>query len=100
MAALAAGGLSNREIADRLVVSVRTVENHLHRVYHKLGVVQRAALSELLVTRPVPEGGDAGAVGAGRTAQTGRAARPRPRPAGGEERGRCAMCAQPLGSAG
>ncbi|MFK4023494.1 helix-turn-helix transcriptional regulator [Streptomyces albogriseolus] len=100
VAALAAGGLSNREIADRLVVSVRTVENHLHRVYHKLGVVQRAALSELLVTRPVPEGGDAGAVGAGRTAQTGRAARPRPRPAGGEERGRCAMCAQPLGSAG
>ncbi|MCX4571445.1 helix-turn-helix transcriptional regulator [Streptomyces viridodiastaticus] len=100
VAALAAGGLSNREIADRLVVSVRTVENHLHRVYHKLGVVQRAALAELLVTRPVPEGGDAGAVGAGRTAQTGRAARPRPRPAGGEERGRCAMCAQPLGSAG
>ncbi|MEV3958908.1 helix-turn-helix transcriptional regulator [Streptomyces albogriseolus] len=100
VAALAAGGLSNREIADRLVVSVRTVENHLHRVYHKLGVVQRAALSELLVTRPVPEGGDAEAVGAGRTAQAGRAARPRPRPAGGEERGRCAMCAQPLGSAG
>ncbi|MFF7117060.1 LuxR C-terminal-related transcriptional regulator [Streptomyces albogriseolus] len=100
VAALAAGGLSNREIADRLVVSVRTVENHLHRVYHKLGVVQRAALSELLVTRPVPEGGDAGAVGAGRTAQAGRAVRPRPRPAGGEERGRCAMCAQPLGSAG
>ncbi|MFF0812433.1 helix-turn-helix transcriptional regulator [Streptomyces albogriseolus] len=100
VAALAAGGLSNREIADRLVVSVRTVENHLHRVYHKLGVVQRAALAELLVTRPVPEGGDAEAVGAGRTAQAGRAARPRPRPAGGEERGRCAMCAQPLGSAG
>ncbi|MFH9333473.1 LuxR C-terminal-related transcriptional regulator [Streptomyces althioticus] len=100
VAALAAGGLSNREIADRLVVSVRTVENHLHRVYHKLGVVQRADLSELLVTRPVPDGGGAGAVGAGRTAQAGRAARPRPRPAGAEERGRCAMCAQPLGSVG
>ncbi len=100
VAALAAGGLSNREIADRLVVSVRTVENHLHRVYHKLGVVQRADLSELLVTRAVPGGGDAGSVGAGRAAQAGRAARPRPRPAGAEERGRCAMCAQPLGSAG
>ncbi|MFF5343925.1 LuxR C-terminal-related transcriptional regulator [Streptomyces althioticus] len=100
VAALAAGGLPNREIADRLVVSVRTVENHLHRVYHKLGVVQRADLAELLVTRPVPGGGGAGAVGAGRAAQAGRAARPRPRPAGAEERGRCAMCAQPLGSAG
>ncbi|MEU0580335.1 LuxR C-terminal-related transcriptional regulator [Streptomyces griseoincarnatus] len=98
VAALAAGGLSNREIADRLVVSVRTVENHLHRVYHKLGVVQRADLAGLLVTRPVPEGGGAAAVGAGRAGQARRAARPRA--PGGEERGRCAMCAQPLGSVG
>ncbi|CAL9329975.1 LuxR C-terminal-related transcriptional regulator [Streptomyces sp. enrichment culture] len=98
VAALAAGGLSNREIADRLVVSVRTVENHLHRVYHKLGVVQRADLAELLVTRPVPEDGGGAAVDAGRAERARRAARPRM--PGGEERGRCAMCAQPLGSAG
>lgn len=41
VAALAAADLSNREIASRLVVSVRTVENHLHRIYHKLGITAR-----------------------------------------------------------
>jgi DNA-binding NarL/FixJ family response regulator len=45
---LAAGGLSNREIAQRLVVSVRTVENHLYRASTKLGTTDRAALAALL----------------------------------------------------
>ncbi|MEU8707279.1 LuxR C-terminal-related transcriptional regulator [Streptomyces sp. NPDC048565] len=44
VAALAATGMSNRDIALRLVVSVRTVENHLHRIYHKLGITARQAL--------------------------------------------------------
>ncbi|MFJ9113663.1 LuxR C-terminal-related transcriptional regulator [Streptomyces sp. NPDC102283] len=44
VAALAATGMSNRDIALRLVVSVRTVENHLHRIYHKLGITERQAL--------------------------------------------------------
>jgi DNA-binding CsgD family transcriptional regulator len=44
IAALAAGGYSNRDIASRLVVSVRTVENHLQRVYRKLGVGNRREL--------------------------------------------------------
>ncbi|MET8681305.1 LuxR C-terminal-related transcriptional regulator [Streptomyces sp. NPDC004647] len=48
VAALAAARLSNREIADRLVVSVRTVENHLHRAYGKLGVATRAELTHHL----------------------------------------------------
>ena len=48
IAALAASGLSSREIADRLVVSVRTVDNHLQRVYRKLGVSRRGDLSQLL----------------------------------------------------
>lgn len=41
VAALAAAGLTNREIARRLVVSVRTVDNHLHAVYGKLGISGR-----------------------------------------------------------
>lgn len=42
--ALASDGLSNRAIADTLVVSIRTVENHLHRAFAKLGVASRAEL--------------------------------------------------------
>jgi DNA-binding NarL/FixJ family response regulator len=41
---LAAAGLSNRAIADQLVLSLRTVENHLHRAFTKLGVSSRAEL--------------------------------------------------------
>ncbi|MFZ0214355.1 MAG: helix-turn-helix transcriptional regulator, partial [Candidatus Dormiibacterota bacterium] len=45
---LAAGGLSNRQIADRLVVSVRTVEGHLYRACAKLGTSDRTELAALL----------------------------------------------------
>jgi DNA-binding CsgD family transcriptional regulator len=48
VAALAAAGLSNKDIAARLSVSVRTVENHLQHVYEKLGVARRAELSPAL----------------------------------------------------
>jgi DNA-binding CsgD family transcriptional regulator len=44
---LAAAGLSNAEIADRLVVSVRTVESHLYRAMQKLGVSDRRELATL-----------------------------------------------------
>lgn len=46
VALLAAGGHPNREIADQLSLSVRTVENHLQRVYEKLGVTGRAQLAK------------------------------------------------------
>lgn len=45
VAELAAGGASNAEIAQRLVLSVRTVENHLSRVYQKLGIGSRGELA-------------------------------------------------------
>lgn len=45
---LAAQGLANQQIADRLVVSVRTVEGHLYRACTKLGVTSRAELAALL----------------------------------------------------
>jgi DNA-binding NarL/FixJ family response regulator len=50
---LAARGLSNREIADRLAVSVRTVEGHLYRAGNKLGVSDRKELRPILEGRAV-----------------------------------------------
>ena len=44
VANLAARGLSNHEIAERLVISARTVGNHLQRAYAKLGVRGREEL--------------------------------------------------------
>jgi DNA-binding CsgD family transcriptional regulator len=50
VAAMAAAGASSREIADRLVLSVRTVDNHLQNIYSKLGVTRRDELAALLRT--------------------------------------------------
>jgi DNA-binding CsgD family transcriptional regulator len=48
VAMLAAAHTPSREIATRLHLSVRTVDNHLGRVYAKLGVSNRAQLATLL----------------------------------------------------
>ncbi|GGR88564.1 transcriptional regulator [Streptomyces aureoverticillatus] len=48
IASLAAGGLSDRAISDRLALSVRTVESHLARIYRKLGVHSRRDLPAVL----------------------------------------------------
>jgi DNA-binding CsgD family transcriptional regulator len=50
IAQMAASGLSNREIADRLFLSHRTVGAHLYRVYPKLGVASRSELPQALAT--------------------------------------------------
>ena len=48
IAMLVAAGLSNRQIADRLFVSVRTTEGHLYRIFAKLGINSRDQLIHLL----------------------------------------------------
>lgn len=48
ISALVARGLSNREIAERLTVSVRTVEGHIYRACIKLDVADREALARLV----------------------------------------------------
>jgi DNA-binding CsgD family transcriptional regulator len=52
VAELAAEGVRSREIADRLYLSPRTVENHLQRVYTKLGVNGRVELAPALRLLP------------------------------------------------
>jgi DNA-binding NarL/FixJ family response regulator len=48
VASLAADGLTNREIAETLVVTIKTVEWHLRHSYQKLGVSSRGQLREAL----------------------------------------------------
>lgn len=48
IALLAARGLTSREIAGRLVVSPRTVDNHLANVYRKLDITGRDQLADAL----------------------------------------------------
>lgn len=50
IAQLAATGLSNREIGQRLYLSHRTVSTHLYRVFPKLGITSRAELSAVLMS--------------------------------------------------
>jgi DNA-binding CsgD family transcriptional regulator len=48
IAQLAADGLSNREIGQRLFLSHRTISTHLYRVFPKLGITSRSELSTAL----------------------------------------------------
>jgi DNA-binding CsgD family transcriptional regulator len=48
IASLAAGGLTNREIGERVFLSHRTVGAHLYRIFPKLGVSTRAGLRDAL----------------------------------------------------
>ncbi|UBU18943.1 helix-turn-helix transcriptional regulator [Nonomuraea gerenzanensis] len=48
IARLAAAGLSNREIAQQLYLSHRTVSTHLYRAFPKLGITSRGQLRDAL----------------------------------------------------
>jgi len=55
---LASDGLTNREIADRLYLSPRTVSSHLYRSYPKLGVAGRHQLRDVITrarARPIAD---------------------------------------------
>ena len=41
-------GLSNRAVAERLTVSVRTVESHIYRAMAKTGTTSRDELAALI----------------------------------------------------
>ena len=59
VAELAASGMPNRDVAARLLISPKTVEANLTRVYRKLGIHSRAELghrmSQLLADDPTDE---------------------------------------------
>lgn len=52
VAELVAAGLSNKEIADRLVTSVRTVEGHLYRACQRVGASSRSDLAAIMRAGP------------------------------------------------
>ena len=74
IATLVAQGLSNREIADALVITVRTVEGHLDGIRDKLGLTSRTQLVGLVLTRPEVVARLSPAAATGRS---GRRSRPR-----------------------
>jgi DNA-binding NarL/FixJ family response regulator len=63
IAALIADGLSNKEIAKRLFISLATVKDHVHRMLRKAGLSNRAALASA-VRGHVADNGDTNAIDA------------------------------------
>ena len=55
LARLVAQGFTNRQIADRLVLSRQTVKNHIQAAYKKLQVTNRVELSLRLAGRSVED---------------------------------------------
>jgi hypothetical protein len=51
IATLAAAGLTNKQIGERLYLSHRTVATHLYQMFPKLGVTSRAPLRDALSGR-------------------------------------------------
>jgi DNA-binding NarL/FixJ family response regulator len=58
IAMLAAGGLTNKQIGQRLFLSHRTVGAHLYQIFPKLGITTRAALRDALAALPAERPGE------------------------------------------
>ncbi|MFD3573377.1 AAA family ATPase [Streptomyces sp. NPDC058644] len=72
VATLAARGHTNRQIADKLFITISTVEQHLTRAYRKLAVQRRADLVGKLSPVPVPVTGSGRGEGRHEGRQEGR----------------------------
>jgi len=57
IARLAASGMTNRAVADALIISPKTVEAHLARTYRKLGIRSRAELGARMARLEEDNGG-------------------------------------------
>ncbi|WP_329342899.1 LuxR C-terminal-related transcriptional regulator [Streptomyces sp. NBC_00663] len=56
VAALVAGGMTNREIAEHLVISKRTADTHVEHILAKLGVSSRTQIAPLVPTTDLTRG--------------------------------------------
>lgn len=52
IATMAAAGLTNKQIGERMHLSHRTVSSHLYKIFPKLGITSRAALRDALTAAP------------------------------------------------
>jgi DNA-binding NarL/FixJ family response regulator len=57
VAALVATGMTNRQIAGRLVIAERTAGNHVDHILTKLGFHSRAQIAAWVVARGLSVGG-------------------------------------------
>ncbi|MFC5241950.1 ATP-binding protein [Streptomyces atrovirens] len=57
VADLIAEGLTNRQIAERLVISKRTADTHVEHILTKLGVTSRVQVAGMVDSRKAAEGG-------------------------------------------
>jgi DNA-binding NarL/FixJ family response regulator len=50
---LVAQGMSNQDVAEKLAVSIKTVKNHLHRVFRQLKVTDRRSARDVWLGQPM-----------------------------------------------